>query len=75
MLEDRYIFSMKVNPAEISRSHPDYEKIKRDLIHNLEITKGCRVEIIMKDNHTLGGGPENAVEWCRMAKEAVDAVL
>jgi hypothetical protein len=29
----------------------------------------------MKDNHTLGGGPENAVEWCRMAKEAVDAVL
>jgi hypothetical protein len=32
---------------------------------------GC-LEIIMKDNHTLGNRPENAVEWVRIAKEEVE---
>jgi hypothetical protein len=25
----------------------------------------------MKDNHTLGGNPLNAVNWCRMAREEI----
>jgi len=27
------------------------------------------VEVIMKDNHTIGGRPQNVVEWCRIARE------
>ena len=36
---------------------------------DLEKTKGCVVELIMKDNHTLGGNPRNATQWCRIARE------
>jgi hypothetical protein len=35
----------------------------------LKASRACRVEIIMKDNHTLGGNPDNAVRWVRMAME------
>lgn len=37
-------------------------------------TKGCQVEIIMKDNHTLGGNPLNAINWVSIAKEEAEAV-
>jgi len=40
-----------------------------DLRKALEMTRDNVVEVIMKDNHTLGKRPENAVEWSRMAKE------
>jgi hypothetical protein len=38
------------------------------------MTKGCIVEVIMKDNHTIGERPENLVEWCRIAREEADRV-
>jgi len=33
---------------------------------------GCRVEVIMKDNHTLGRNPVNPVAWCRIAREEAE---
>jgi hypothetical protein len=33
------------------------------------MTRDNIVELIMKDNHTIGNRPENVVEWCRIAKE------
>jgi hypothetical protein len=71
-LEDKYIFSLKPNPAAISTPQIDEEAIRRDLRRALEITKDCVVEVIMKDNHTLGGRPENAVAWCRIAREEAE---
>ena len=74
-LQGDYVFSMKVNPAEIAKAEGiDRAAIKAGLVRNLEVTKGCVVEIIMKDNHTLGGRADNATEWCRLAQEAVDEV-
>jgi hypothetical protein len=71
-LEDRYILSLKPNPAAISTPEINEETIRGDLRKALDITKGCVVEVIMKDNHTLGGRPENAVRWCRIAKEEAE---
>jgi hypothetical protein len=34
--------------------------------------EGCHLEIIMKDNHTLGENPNNATEWCRIARKVID---
>ena len=74
-LQGNYVFSMKVNPAEIAKTEGlDPVAIKAKLIRDLEITKGCVVEIIMKDNHTLGGRADNATRWCRIAQEAIDEV-
>ena len=71
-LEDKYILSMKPNPAAISTPQIDEQAIREGLRRSLEITKGCIVEVIMKDNHTIGKRPENVVRWCRIAKEEAE---
>jgi hypothetical protein len=64
-----YVYSYKPNPAELARPAIDEDRIRRGLRRVIEITRGCRLEIIMKDNHTLGGNPANATRWCRIARE------
>lgn len=71
-LEDKYIFSMKPNPAVLAKPVIDKDYIRKQIRKALEITKGCVVEIIMKDNHTIGGRPENVTEWCRIAIEEAE---
>jgi hypothetical protein len=71
-LQDNYILSMKPNPAAVSTPEIDEEAIRRDLRQALDATRGCVVEIIMKDNHTLGHVPENAVRWCRIARQEAE---
>ena len=71
-LEDKYILSMKPNPATISMPEIDEATIRKDLRRALDVTSGCRVEVIMKDNHTIGRRPENVVRWCQIAKEEAE---
>ena len=68
-LQDDYILSMKAHPAPLASASVNLEDVRRDLCESLEKTRGCVVEVIMKDNHTIGGRPENLVEWCRIAQE------
>jgi len=68
-LEDRYVFSLKPSPTDLASPSIDHEHIRRTLRKALEITKGCRVEVIMKDNHTIGNNPQNVIDWCRIAQE------
>ena len=68
-LQDKYVFSLKPSPAAIATPQIDEDAIRKSLRDVLDKTRGCVVEIIMKDNHTLGGRPENAVRWCRIARE------
>ncbi|MHC4437030.1 MAG: hypothetical protein ACYS3S_06705 [Planctomycetota bacterium] len=70
-LTDKYIFSMKVSPSDIAVGDPDWERIRSELRRNLEITKDCTMEIIMKDNHTIANRPENLTKWCRIAREEI----
>jgi len=71
-LEDNYIFSMKPTPAVLSLPNINKDAIRKNLRHALEITKDCIVEVIMKDNHTIGNRPENLIEWCQIAKEEAE---
>lgn len=73
-LEDAYIYSLKPNPADLAVPCIDEGYIRKKLREALEVTKGCRVEVIMKDNHTIGGNPENVIAWCRIAKEEAEQV-
>ena len=36
------------------------------MVTSLYQTRGCKVEVIMKDNHTLGGNPTNIVAWVQL---------
>jgi hypothetical protein len=70
-LQDKYIFSLKPHPGCLAVSPIDEDFIRKSIREALKITKAnnCHVEIIMKDNHTLAGHPENVIRWCKIAKE------
>jgi hypothetical protein len=70
-LADRMILSWKPNPADLARPNMDEQQVRQVLRAGLEATRGCHVEIIMKDNHTLGGTPANATRWCAIAREEI----
>jgi hypothetical protein len=73
-LQDKYIYSVKPNPADLALLQIDEEKIRKDIRELLQITRNCRVEVCMKDNHTLGKNPENIIRWCRIVKEEAEAL-
>ncbi|GEA19189.1 hypothetical protein [Moorella sp. E306M] len=73
-LEDKYIFSWKPHPSVLATPNIDEEQIRQDIRRVLKITRNCRLEIIMKDNHTLGKNPENVIKWCRIAREEVESI-
>jgi len=52
----------------------DEVALRAEIRKDLHITRDCQVELIMKDNHTLGNNPMNAVRWCRIAKEEAGAI-
>ena len=72
LLEDRYVYSRKPAPSVIAVPQPDEGVIRDDLRKTLEITRGCVVELVMKDNHTLGKNPHNLVRWVQIAREEID---
>ena len=71
MLADRYIFSMKPSPAVLATASFDEEAARADLRRGLEVTRDCRVEIIMKDNHTINNNPQRLVRWVEIAREEI----
>jgi hypothetical protein len=71
-LGNRYIFSMKQKPTIIATPSIDLDFIRKDIRSIFEITRGCVVEIIMKDNYTIGNRPENVVEWSRIARQEAE---
>jgi hypothetical protein len=71
-LSGDYIYSYKPNPADIAQEHSDWERIRKQLREIVQLTRDCRVEIIMKDNHTIGRNPENVKRWCKIAKEEAE---
>jgi hypothetical protein len=74
LLQDRFIFSGKPAPSYLALPRMEEEPARKELRRMIESAKRnrCHLELIMKDNHTLGGNPMNAVNWCRMAKEEID---
>jgi hypothetical protein len=74
-LEDKYIFSMKPNPAVLAKPVIDKEAVRKKIRKAFEITRECIVEIIMKDNHTIGKRPENVIEWCKIAREEAERYI
>jgi hypothetical protein len=73
-LEDRFIFSLKPNPAALATATLDRERLRMDMRRDLEAARDCCLEIVMKDNLTVGNDPERLVWWVRMVREEIDAV-
>jgi hypothetical protein len=73
-LGDRYIFSLKPRPSDLALPTFDEEHIRAGLRQALQATRGCRVEVIMKDNHTIRSDPSRVRRWVRIAREEAEGV-
>lgn len=69
----RYVFSRKPNPSMISTARMDEGAIRADLRATLELARGCRLEIVMKDVHTLNDEPGRLARWVQLAREEIAA--
>ncbi len=68
-LRDGYVFSRKPNPALISTENFDEVAICEDLRTTLQAARGCALEIVMKDVHTLNHEPDRLGRWVALARE------
>lgn len=72
LLTDRYILSAKPSPTPLSSYRMDEEYVRRELREILDSARGCHIELIMKDNHTLGRNPSHMERWVSIAREEID---
>jgi len=71
-LTDQYIYSYKPNPAILAGVHWDPAAARAQLREVLTQTRGCVVEIVMKDTHTICNEPRRMWEWVDLAREVAD---
>ena len=74
MLGSDYVFSAKPKPADLATAHLDEDRVRAGLRELFKATRDCRVEVIMKDNHTIGNNPQNVIRWCQIAREEAENV-
>ena len=66
------VYSRKPNPTLISTAKFDEKAIRKDIADTLNAARGCRVEIVMKDVHTLNNEPWRLARWVEIAREACE---
>lgn len=71
-LGNRYVYSLKPHPGLLAGVRFEPKAVRADIRDALDKAKGCHLEIIMKDNHTLCNDPQRAVTWCRIAREEIE---
>lgn len=69
-----FIFSMKPNPADLAMETFDEDRLRAELRKDLQLTRDCRVEVIMKDNHTIRNDPQRVIRWVQIAREEAERV-
>ena len=62
------VFSYKPNPAIFGGETWDLADAREQLRDTFEKTRGCAVEVIMKDLHTTRKQPHRMREWTEMAQ-------
>jgi hypothetical protein len=74
-LGNKYIFSWKPPPSDLAAYHFDDGMIRHNLREGFKELKrqDCRVEVIMKDNHTIANDPRRVIQWVQIAKEEAEA--
>jgi hypothetical protein len=67
-----YVFSYKPSPAVLAGDEWHPEQVRADLTRVLEITRGCYVELILKDISTVRYQPQRLWEWAEIARQVAE---
>jgi len=70
-LGNKYIMSVKPQPSYLAMPVMEEDAARAEVRKVLDVTKGCNVEFIMKDNHTLGNNPRNITRWVEIVREEI----
>jgi hypothetical protein len=66
-----FVLSHKPSPALLAVDDWNIEHPKKVLSHDIEVSEGCHVEVILKDISTLRYEPRRLWQWAEMAMEVV----
>jgi len=67
-LGNKYIFSWKPHPAHLVGDF-DPQRTREYIRHTLNVTRGCVIEMILKDTHTCENHPERFTIWTDIAQD------
>jgi hypothetical protein len=67
-----YVISWRPNPTDVICYGFDEARIRRILRDALEVTRGCHLQINLKDVETVEGHPERFDRFVRIVREVVD---
>jgi hypothetical protein len=68
-MENRYVVSLKPNPAVLAYDVWEPDVARNELKERLNEAGGCNVEVIMKDISTVRYEPQRLWEWANIAEE------
>ncbi|MBT9143552.1 MAG: hypothetical protein DDT32_01793 [Syntrophomonadaceae bacterium] len=69
--DGKHVLSYKPNPAVFATAEWNPAQVRKDLSEVLDKTRGCVVEVVMKDISTVRYKPQRLWEWSEMAMELV----
>ena len=69
---EELVYSRKPAPSLISTERFDEDALRADLRATLDAARGCRIELVMKDVHTLNNEPGRLARWVALAREVID---
>lgn len=67
-----WVLALKPNPAIFAPERFNADVARTELLKDLEPTRGCCVEIVLKDITTVRGDPSRLYEWTRIASEVAE---
>ena len=67
-----YILSVKPSPAIFAEDHFDETRARRDIVALFDQSRGCGVELVMKDISTVRNDPERLRRWSEIAMEEAE---
>ena len=70
-LGSKAIFSWKPHPSHLVGEF-DAERLRAYIQHACDVTRGCVVEMILKDTHTCEHHPERFTRWTEVAREVAE---
>jgi len=70
-----YVYSWRPNPALMVCTDWDPDRIRSIIRQGLAATRGCFVDIVLKDVQTLQGEPERLARWVQLVRDVMEEVL
>ena len=63
--------SHKLSPTPLASACMNEDEVRKNLRAVLDCAEGIIPDLIIKDNHTLGNQPQNAICWVELAREEI----